>query len=194
MDVSNSENFTLIDRIIAGDHQAFMIFVERYQRLVSHIVYRMIENPAAREDLCQEIFIKAYKNLNSFKKRSQVSTWIGKIAYNTCVNHLRKIKAPLIDDLSEANKHITRSSSDYPSPVQFAEQEDTAGLLKEAVDLLPPNYRTALTLYHVDEMSYSQIGEIMSLPDGTVKSHIFRARQLLKKILLNKYQPEDIIV
>lgn len=185
----------LIERITSGDKQAFKEFIERFQRLVSHIVFRMVDNTADREDVCQEIFIKAYKNLKNFKFQSQLSTWIGRIAFNTGVNYLRKLKTPLLDDINIEDETIEPVQLDYPgnaSPENIIEQHDIANRIESAVNRLPANHRTIITLYHIDEMSYAQIGEIMELPEGTVKSYLFRARKSLKKILTNKYQREDI--
>ena len=156
--------------------------------MVSHIVFRMVDNTADREDVCQEIFIKAYKNLKNFKFQSQLSTWIGKIAFNSCVNHLRKLKIPMFDDINIKEENIDTvrwEHAEHESPEHDIEKRDIANRIESAVNRLPANHRTIITLYHIDEMSYAQIGEIMELPEGTVKSYLFRARKSLKKILLN---------
>ncbi|KPK88650.1 hypothetical protein AMJ80_10805 [bacterium SM23_31] len=191
----NSDDNDLIERITSGDKQAFKEFIERYRRLISHIVFRMVDNTADREDVCQEIFIKAYKNLKNFKFQSQLSTWIGKIAFNSCVNYLRKLKIPMFDDISieeETFDTVQWENEEHESPEHEIEKRDIANRIKSAVSRLPANHRTIITLYHIDEMSYAQIGEIMELPEGTVKSYLFRARKLLKAKLMKNYQREDI--
>ena len=188
----------LIGRIAAGDKRAFKTFIERYQRLVSHIVFRMVDNTADREDAAQEIFIKAYKDLNNFKYESTLATWVGRIAFNTCVNHLKKRKMPLFDDMVTGDETADSAVFMEPdkvqnsSPEQLTEQQDISVRIESAVNRLPSQYRTIITLYHNDEMSYERIGEIMGLPEGTVKSYLFRARKLLKAIFMNQYQREDI--
>jgi len=182
----------LIDKILAGDKKAFQAFIEEYQRLVSHIVFRMIPNESDREDVCQDVFIKLYQNLVYFQFESKVSTWIAKIAYNACINHLRKKKVPLFDDLSSEGESLDSLVGDNISPDEFTEERDIAFRLQSEIDKLPIHFQTILTLYHLDEMSYSEIAEIMKLPEGTVKSYLFRARKLLKDRLMSKYQWEDL--
>jgi RNA polymerase sigma factor (sigma-70 family) len=180
----------LIDSILAGNTGNFKIFIERYQRLVSHIVFRLVTNKADREDVCQDVFLKAYQNLSGFEFKSRVSTWVARIAYNTCLNHLTKKKAELFDDLSAEENSMDSYSSASPSPHFLAEKRDLALRLHNEIEMLPMHHRTILTLYHMDEMSYAEIGEIMNLPEGTVKSYLFRARKSLKEKLLIKYQEE----
>ena len=83
---------TLVDNILAGDQNAFKTLIGQYQRLVTHFVFRMVPSQADREDICQEVFVKIYQHLDRFRFDSSLSTWIGRIAYNTCLNHLEKKK------------------------------------------------------------------------------------------------------
>jgi len=182
----------LIEKILAGDKIAFQAFVEEYQRLVSHIVFRMISNREDREDTCQEVFLKIYQNLSSFRSESKLSTWIAKIAYNTCLNYLEKRKLLLLDDLSIGEQSLASFSENNPRPDELTDERELTFLLKTEIEKMPVHFRTILTLYHLEGMSYNQIGKITGLPDGTVKSYLFRARRLLKERLLAKYQPEDL--
>lgn len=182
----------LLNKIKAGNTQAFRVFVEKYQRLVSHIVFRMVSNTADREDICQDVFLKIYQNINGFRFESKVSTWIGKIAYNTCINHLRKRKIPLFDDFTPESESLDNFPGNQVLPDTFTEKRDNACHLQIEIDNLPLQYRTILTLYHIDEMSYNEIAQIMELPQGTVKSYLFRARKHLKEKLMSKYQKEEI--
>lgn len=182
----------LIDRITSGDTEAFAELVEMYQRLVFHIVMRLIRNQADREDVAQEIFVKVYRNLPKFKFESKVSTWIARIAYNTSLNYLNKKKVPLFEDQVSNNGTVETRVSLDESPNEEVEQSDLSQRLKDEIDKLPPHFKTIITLYHIEQMSYAEIAEIMDLPDGTVKSHLFRARKLLKERLLSKYQPEEL--
>lgn len=96
----------LVNRILAGDAKAFKTLVEQNQRLVSHIVFKMIPNETEREDLSQEVFMRVYRNLGRFEFRSKLSTWIARITYNTCGNYLEKKKIPLYEDLAPEQKTI----------------------------------------------------------------------------------------
>jgi len=181
-----------IERILTGDKSAFKVFVEEYQRLVSHIVFRMISNREDREDTCQEVFLKIYQNLSNFRSESKLSTWIATIAYNTCLNHLEKRKILLLDDLSSEEQSLNRFAENVHRPDQLTDEKEISSILQAEIDKMPLHFKAILTLYHLDEMSYNEIGKILNLPEGTVKSYLFRARRLLKGRLLAKYQPEDL--
>lgn len=194
-----------VQKILNGDTGAFQSFVEDYQRLVCHIVFRMVSNEADREELCQDVFMKIYQNIGKFEFKSKLSTWIASIAYHTCINYLKKKKVPLYDDLSEAEQLAGKSISsaygesfaesvrgDTPQPDELMITQDINRYLRAEINGLPVQYRTILTLYHLDGMSYKEIGEIMNLPEGTVKSYLFRARKRLKERMLEKYPAEEL--
>jgi len=183
---------SLVAKIIAGDTGAFKSFILQYQRLVSHIVFRMIFNQADREDICQDVFVKIYQNLKEFNFESKLSTWIAKIAYNTCINFLGKKKTPLLDDLISEGQSLDTCSANDTLPDESTVKNDLSFRLRVEIEKMPVHFRTILTLYHLDEMSYNEISEIMQLPEGTVKSYLFRARRLLKRKLLSKYQREEL--
>jgi RNA polymerase sigma factor (sigma-70 family) len=182
----------LVKKTLAGNKKAFESIIEGHQRLVSHIVFRMVQNTSDQEDICQDVFLRVYENLRGFQFESKLSTWIAKIAYNTCLNYLEKKRVPLFDDLTSEEKTIETVSDCGYRPDQIAEGRETSYLLRDEIDKMPVHYRTILTLYHLHQMSYNQIAEIMELPQGTVKSYLFRARRLLKKNLMAKYQREDL--
>jgi RNA polymerase sigma-70 factor (ECF subfamily) len=152
----------------------------------------LISNHADREDLCQDIFVKVYQNLGGFQFESKFSTWIAKIAYNTCLNYLKKKKVPLYEDLAPADDTIDNFESASQSADSFAISTDINARLQQEIESLPVQYRTILTLYHLDEMSYTEISEILGMPDGTVKNYLFRARKLLKERLNAKYEVEEL--
>jgi len=184
---------SLIGKILSGDTKAFESLVEAYQRLVSHIVFRMIHRDADREDICQEIFILIYKNLGNFKFESRLSTWIATISYNRCINYLEKKRVPLLDDQSKDEGETSeRFSSSETLPDQQIAEQDIAARLQSEIENLPAQFRAILTLYHLDEMKYNEITEITGLPEGTVKSYLFRGRKLLKEKLMAKYRVEEL--
>jgi RNA polymerase sigma-70 factor (ECF subfamily) len=191
MVLSVDENL-LIKRILEGHVNEYQIVIDNYKKLVGHIVFKMIKNEADREDICQDVFVKAYKNLGSFKFESKLSTWIGRIAYNTSINYLEKKKMPLLDDIITDDSGYENIKTDSISPEDLAENRNVSDILKREVDKLPPHYRTIITLYHLDEMTYKEISDITKLPEGTVKSNLFRARKLLKTQLEIQYNKEDL--
>ena len=95
------DNERLVRQILDGNELAFERLIRNFQRLVSHIVFRMIDNVSDREDICQDVFVKVYKNLKGFRFDSKLSTWIARIAYNRCINFLEKKKVVLYDDLTD---------------------------------------------------------------------------------------------
>lgn len=180
----------LVERILAGEVDAFKALIADYGRLVNHIVYRMIPNRSDREDICQDIFLKVYQNLAAFRADARLSTWIGRIATNHCLDSLGKKSLPLADDVFE--DAVENTPGINRSPHQDAEEADISILLRAEIDELPAVFRTIITLYHLDELSYLEIGQTMDLPEGTVKSYLFRARQMLKERLSAKYGKEEL--
>ncbi len=181
---------SLIERILAGDTDAFEGIIRDYGRLVNHIVYRMIPNVSDREDICQDILVKVYQNLSSFRSDSKLSTWIGRIATNRCLDFLGKKSLPLAD---EAFDKATESAFDtQKTPDDKAELAEISGLLKNEIDKLPTVYKTIITLYHLDENSYAEIGIILRISEGTVKSYLFRARKMLREQLSVSYNQEEL--
>jgi len=182
----------LITRIVSGDQHAFQTLIEKYQRLVSHIVFRMIPNASDGKDICQDVFMKVYQNIGNFRHESKLSTWIATIAHNTCLNYLQKKKIPLFEDHTSNEITIDDVSGDQIFPDMVTESRDLSRRLHREIQELDVKYRTILTLYHLDEMSYAEIGKVMNLPPGTVKSYLFRARKQLKDRLLMQYQRDAL--
>ncbi len=186
------ESGALIDEILSGNKAAFRKLIEQNQRLVSHIIFRMVGDRQDREDLCQEVFVRVYRNLPNFRREAKLSTWIARIAYNIGLSFVEKKNIPLVD---ETALEYEDTDSDIPlvaTPDVITEQKVISGLVRNEINRLPVYYKTALTLYHLDGMSYNEITDIMKVPEGTIKSYIFRGRKLLKERLLARYSREDL--
>ena len=184
------DDSSLIERILAGETDAFEEIIRDYGRLVNHIVYRMIPNITDREDICQDIFVKVYQNLASFRSDAKLSTWIGRITTNRCLDFLGKKSLPLAD---EAFDKATESAIDTEQRADDkAEMAEISVLLKNEINKLPAVYKTIITLYHLDENNYAEIGKILKMPEGTVKSYLFRARQMLRQQLSASYNQEEL--
>lgn len=169
----------LVEQIINGNNNAFRYLVANHQRLVLHVVGRVIQRQDEVEDICQEVFIKVFSKIKKFRGDSRLSTWIATIAYNTSITHVRK--------------HIRRGEQSYDEQPLLVvlekddslnqkgiEKEEAKKILMEMIEELPVNYRTVLTLFHLEEFSYKEIEEITGMPEGTIKSYLSRARKLLK--------------
>lgn len=173
------EDSQLVQQVLNGNSNAFRFLVSKYQRLVVHVVGRIVQQQDEVEDICQEVFIKVFKTLNKFRHESKLSTWIATIAYNTAITHLRKKSRRGELSYSEEPGLISREAD--PAPNQKAvETEEIKRHLLKLIETLPVHYRTVLTLYHLEEFSYREIVEITGMPEGTIKSYLNRARMMLK--------------
>jgi RNA polymerase sigma factor (sigma-70 family) len=191
----------LVDKVLKGDSQAFGIIIKNTEGLVAQIVFKMIPNTEDRKDLVQNIYLKAFHKLSSFKFQSKLSTWIAQIAYNNCLSHLEKKKLVLPggghdkDGSGEDTLALLSSRygmDSYGGTEQFIDQKELSGILQVEINSLPPVYKTLISLYHQEELSYEEMVEITGLPEGTVKSYLFRARKMLKENLLAKYKKEAL--
>jgi len=184
MPSGEEETDLLIRRVQAGDRRAMHTFIIKYQRLVAAIVFRMVYNAADREELSQEVFLKIFAHIDEFHGAAKITSWIGRITSNTCINHLRKKRLPLFDDIAGPGQTLENFAGGEPSPETVNERANDRQDLQNEIDLLPAHYRLILTLFHFSEMNYDEIGQALRMPAGTVKSHLFRARQKLRERLL----------
>ena len=176
---SSMNDSELISQILNGNMNAFTFLVNRYQKLVVHITGRLIQRHDELEDVCQEVFLKVYQNLGKYRNECKLSTWIATIAYNTSINYLRKFKKG--DEVNPDDSAALRNLTEYRSD-EF-EKADLHRYLREQIELLPVQYRTVITLFHLEEFSYQEIEQITGMPEGTIKSYLFRAKALLKEKL-----------
>lgn len=167
----------------AGDERAFAQIVEHYQRAVFAIAYRMTCDAAAAEDLAQEVFLRAWRKLGTFRPSEPLKPWLLRLATNVCINALKKrrpIAVPMhADDEGDAIEPPSRE----PDAAEAASHGELAARLERAIAELPDDYRLIVTLRHVEELSYEEIAEALALPLGTVKVRLFRARERLRRIL-----------
>jgi len=168
----------LVRMIQGGDMQALRVLIRQHERLVLHMVRRVVSNEEEQKELCQDVFLKVYNSLGSFGFQSRLSTWIATIAYRHALNHLRVQKVKFSDLPSD---DMTSALKDFDTPESMVMETDLNDRVRELIGRLPMQYRTIINLYHLEEMSYAEIGSIMDLPEGTVKSYLFRARAMLKE-------------
>jgi RNA polymerase sigma-70 factor (ECF subfamily) len=173
------EDRALVSNVLEGDMSAFRQLIRQHERLVAHMIGRIVKSDVEREELCQDVFLKVYEKLGEFSFQSRLSTWIATIAYRHAINHLRKNKL-LLTDIPEDDRFST-SFVEEINPETLLTEQDMDNFILKLIDQLPPQYKVVLTLYHVDEKNYTEIGEITGMPEGTVKNYLFRARNLLKE-------------
>jgi RNA polymerase sigma-70 factor (ECF subfamily) len=175
----------LVDRVLAGDKNAFNMLVLRYQHRVAALVGRFVNDAQEAEDVCQEAFIKAYRALPLFRGDSAFYTWLYRIAVNTAKNHLvsRNRRPPASDlDFDEAEvSEIGTVLREIENPEGSLATEKLKQAINAAVEDLPEDLRTAFTLREFSGLSYEDITEVMDCPVGTVRSRIFRAREAIDK-------------
>ncbi|MFY9154163.1 MAG: sigma-70 family RNA polymerase sigma factor [Prolixibacteraceae bacterium] len=169
----------LISQVLKGNRHAFTFLVTRYQKLVVHITGRLIQRQDELEDVSQEVFLKVYQNLGKYRNECKLSTWIATIAYNTSINYLRKFKK--MDEVNPDDSAAFRKLTDF-KPENY-ENADLHRYIRDQIDLLPVQYRTVITLFHLEEFSYQEIEQITGMPEGTIKSYLFRAKAILKEKL-----------
>jgi RNA polymerase sigma factor (sigma-70 family) len=174
---------TLIKKINDGDLSAVRFLVEKNKNLIWHIIISMVGHNRDCEDLFQDVFLRVFKGLKRFRADSLLSTWIGSITHHVCVDYLRKRKKEMDLQSYENDQQLVPNFSMDMNWKQ-TEKEDLNKVVIAAIAKLPADYRTVITLYHLDECSYRDIAEITGMPDGTVKSYISRARNLLRETLI----------
>jgi RNA polymerase sigma-70 factor (ECF subfamily) len=187
---SREEDAHLIQEALAGSEQAFARLRVKYHHAIYNLISRMIRDRQEVEDLTQEAFIKAFTSLQSFNDEYAFSTWLYKIATNNCIDHIRRkklqtfsIDKPLSSKDGEYTFELPDTSFEPDREIIDTQRQD---MLKKAIEALPPKYRRVIILRHVEEREYQDIAKILKLPLGTVKAHIFRARELLYKFLRDK--------
>jgi RNA polymerase sigma-70 factor (ECF subfamily) len=166
----------LVAAALAGRAEAFGTLVERYDRAVYHLAYRTLRNPEEARDATQEAFFKAYRSLRTFRPGAKFSTWIFSIAYHACCDRLSRRKR-------YSNEELPERADPGAGPESQAIAEDEARRLRAAIAALPEKYRTVVTLYHLQGRQYDEIAQVLGIPMGTVKTHLFRAKEQLRRLL-----------
>jgi RNA polymerase sigma-70 factor, ECF subfamily len=166
----------LVAMTLRGDSEAFATLVERYERAVYHLAYRTLHDVEEARDATQEAFFKAFRGLRTFKAGAKFSTWIFAIAYHACCDRLNRRRHYSGEELPER-------ADPAPGPEHQVIALDEAARLRAAIDALPEKYRTVITLFHLQGRQYEEIANVLGLPMGTVKTHLFRAKEQLRRLL-----------
>ncbi len=172
----------LVNQIKKGNANAYKYLVNKYQRLVFNIAFKLsFDNQSDVEDIAQEVFIKIYKNIKQYRKESKLSTWIASITWKTTIDFNRKRTRHKINytDELEVFENLTFTINKNGS------ESELKTIVRETINKLPPHYKTVLTLFYLEEFSYPEIEEITSMPLGTIKSYLNRARKTFREIIEN---------
>ena len=174
----------LVERAQRGDKRAFELLVSKYQRKLGRLLSRFVRDAAEVEDVTQEAFIKAYRALPSFRGDSAFYTWLYRIGINTAKNYLVALgrRAPTttgFDNEEAEGFEDAEQLRDSSTPESELEGKEIAATVNRAMDALPADLRTAITLREIEGLSYEEIASVMNCPVGTVRSRIFRARDAI---------------
>ncbi|MBF0353469.1 MAG: RNA polymerase sigma factor [SAR324 cluster bacterium] len=168
----------LINLILVGDSSAFELLVTRFQNKIFRFILRHVWNRHEAEDLTQETFVSAFNKLSGYEARSQLSTWLFGIAYNKVLQHHRQSPGQNVEFVSE--EILEEQPSLELTPSEKFEKDAMVHDLNRFIDQLPDDLKTVLILVSFEGCSYDEVAEIMKIPSGTVKSKMFRAREVLK--------------
>ena len=177
-----------INQIIRGDTNVFSVLVDRYKEMIFTLALKMIKNREEAEEVSQDTFVKVYNSLNKFKGDSKFSTWIYRIAYNTCLDRQKKNKKDestiSIDEFSD---HLVKTLDNALSALEDKERKQT---IQNCMNLLSSEENFLLTLYYFDDQNLDEIAKIMDINSNNVKVKLFRSRKKLAVILKKQLEPE----
>jgi RNA polymerase sigma-70 factor, ECF subfamily len=178
----------LLAKAITGREDSFEELVRRYQRPITNYVYRMVGNYDAALDVTQEVFIKVYNSMSRYSSEYKFSTWLYKISHNAAIDYLRR-NSNQTQSLETENSDGTfqlQFESKRPSPELERERSEWREEIAAVVKCLPTGYRELILLRHTQDLSYEEIAEITNLPLGTVKNRLFRAREMMRDLFIER--------
>ena len=176
----------LITRIQKGDTEAFTPIVHRYQERIYKLIYRWVRHHEAAEDLCQEVFLKAWQALPRFKGGSLIYSWLYRIAVNCCKDYLRKQKRQFVfacEELPDNADDVLQMTQMQPGPDEILEKKELRGIINQCVRQLPFHQRHVFYLHYRDGRLIKEIASHLNKSEGTIKSHLYHARQKLQHML-----------
>ena len=178
----------LITRAMSGRADGFEELVKRYQRPITSYVFRMLGDYESSLDVTQEVFIKVYNALHKYSSEYKFSTWLYRIAHNAAIDHMRRnsVSAQSLEAENADGSYQLQIESRRPSPEQDHERTEWRAEIEAVVSLLPAAYRELILLRHSRDLSYDEIAEVTGLPLGTVKNRLFRAREMMRTIFIDR--------
>lgn len=178
----------LISKAIAGREDGFEELVKRYQRPITSYVFRMLGDYDSALDVTQEVFIKVYNSLSRYSSDYKFSTWLYRIAHNAAIDHIRRnsVIGQSIETEAHDGAYQFQLESPGPTPEQDRERSEWRAEIDNVVRCLPTAYRDLITLRHGQDLSYDEIADVTGLPLGTVKNRLFRAREMMRQIFIER--------
>lgn len=179
-----------IKKVLEGDANAFAVLVNRYKDLIFTLALRMTNNREEAEEVSQDTFIKIYKSLVKFKGDSKFSTWVYRVAYNTCLDRLKKLKRT--QNTVEINEYTEHQVVSLDNALEAMEVNERKQAIQDCLNLLPSEDGFLLTLYYFEEQSLEEIAKVVNLKPNNVKVKLYRSRKKLTTILRERLEPEII--
>lgn len=186
--MSQKEDQHYIDAVINGDTSAFSVLVNRYKHMVFTLAAKVLKNHEEAEEVAQDVFVKVFMALRTFKGDSKFSTWLYKITYYRSLDELKKQKRSLHTSSIDADTEYHLSSME--NALDSLEANERKLAIKSAIDELPRDDAVVITLHYFEELSLKEIADIMNIKANTVKVRLFRSRKRLAELLKNKLEPE----
>jgi RNA polymerase sigma factor (sigma-70 family) len=184
-----NEESIIVARILKGDTSAFAQLVDQYKDLVFTLAFRMLKNREEAEEVSQDVFIKVFKSLRSFKGDSKLSTWVYRVTYNCCLDQLKKNKNHMLE--VPINEYNYNKIDSIDNALEGLIKEEKQGLIRTCVSKLPEDSCAIITLFYFDELSLDEISGITGIESNTVKVKLCRARKKLAKIMEQYMIPKN---
>ncbi len=186
--IQELDDCELIAIAISGREDTFEELVRRYQRPIVSYVYRILNDYDGSLDVTQEVFIKVYNSLERYSSDYKFSTWLYRIAHNAAIDHIRRRSGKLQSLEAEGKEGVyqLQLESPRPTPEQDRERSEWRTEIESVVKCLPSAYRELIELRHGKDLSYGEIAEVTNLPLGTVKNRLFRAREMMREMFVER--------
>jgi RNA polymerase sigma-70 factor, ECF subfamily len=190
-----SGDLKLVEHCLQGDDAAWETVVKSYGKRIYNLSYRYVNRKAEAEDLTQEILIRVYQNLKSYRSEAgSFQNWILRVARNLIIDHYRQVRRYAQTGGSDELETLNISDERTPNPQQRAEQKEASQFVQDGLKFLSPELKEAIILRDLEGMTYQEISELLNLPEGTVKSRINRGRIELAKLLIKRRTQSGILV
>jgi RNA polymerase sigma-70 factor (ECF subfamily) len=192
----HTEQDLLLEGLRSGSEEAYEMLIQRFQQPVYNLVYRLLNDPTETCDVVQEVFVKIFRNVGSFRGQSSLKTWIYRIAVNEAHNHRRwfsrhrRQEVGFENEEEGARNYQDTLSDPGRTPFDEVANHEAQALIEEALGRMNPVFSAAVVLRDIDDLSYEEIADVLQVSLGTVKSRILRGREALRKILTGRLESE----
>jgi RNA polymerase sigma-70 factor (ECF subfamily) len=173
----------LVEACLAGEASAFDVLLGRWEKRIRGAIYRLVGSDEEARDLCQEAFLKAYKNLRSFKQEARFSSWLYQIALNLCRDRMRRRRGKTMVSLDELEEGGAAMTVAGPSALDLLQERDTSRLVAQAIEALPDEQREVIILKEYQGLTFLEIAQVLEVPISTVKTRLYRGLNQLRSRL-----------